>query len=85
MRTGPVRPGDVQGPPRVEALPSLDIDEQGLTKEMRMARMLSEESLNLARTRVAERTNRGRHPALERGHTGAVARTQARASGGCAG
>jgi hypothetical protein len=47
LRTGPVRSGDVQGPPRVEALPSLDVDEQDLTKEMRMARMLSEESLNL--------------------------------------
>lgn len=31
----------------MEALPSLDVDEQELTKEMRMARMLSAESLNL--------------------------------------
>jgi len=43
----PVRPGDAEGPPRVEALPSLDIAEDAMSKEMRMARMLSEESLNL--------------------------------------
>ncbi|MFT3926252.1 MAG: hypothetical protein QM778_27145 [Myxococcales bacterium] len=43
----PVQGGDTQGPPRVEALPSLDVDDTALSKEMRMARMLSEESLNL--------------------------------------
>ena len=31
----------------MEALPSLDVDEQAMSKEMRMARMLSAESLNL--------------------------------------
>jgi hypothetical protein len=45
--TGPVQPGDAHGSPSVEALPSLDVADASLTKEMRMARMLSEESLNL--------------------------------------
>jgi hypothetical protein len=40
--------GDATGKPRVEALPSLDIDASKLTAEMRMARLLSAESLNLA-------------------------------------
>jgi hypothetical protein len=44
---GPLSPGDSQGKPSVEALPSLDVAESSLTREMRMARMLSEESLNL--------------------------------------
>ncbi|MDB4976986.1 MAG: hypothetical protein JWN48_5327 [Myxococcaceae bacterium] len=35
------------GQPRVEALPSLDVDPSALTQEMRMARLLSAESLNL--------------------------------------
>jgi hypothetical protein len=39
--------GDATGQPRVEALPSLDIDQSKLTQEMRMARLLSAESLNL--------------------------------------
>jgi hypothetical protein len=39
--------GDVQGAPRVEALPSLDVSDEGLTAEMRMARLLSAECLNL--------------------------------------
>lgn len=39
--------GDVTGAPRVEALPSLDVDPGELTAEMRMARLLSAESLNL--------------------------------------
>lgn len=41
--------GDVTGPPSIEGLPSLDVSEDKLTREMRMARMLSEESLNLPR------------------------------------
>lgn len=40
--------GDASGEPRVEALPSLDVDQDQLTQEMRMARLLSAESLNLA-------------------------------------
>jgi len=40
--------GDAIGKPRVEALPSLDVDSKELTAEMRMARLLSAESLNLA-------------------------------------
>jgi hypothetical protein len=44
----PMRAGNAQGAPSMEALPSLDVDEQDLTKEMRMARMLSAESLNLS-------------------------------------
>jgi len=40
--------GDVTGKPRVEALPSLDVEATKLTAEMRMARLLSAESLNLA-------------------------------------
>lgn len=39
--------GDMLGKPRVEALPSIDVDSAALTQEMRMARMLSAESLNL--------------------------------------
>jgi hypothetical protein len=39
--------GDATGKPRVEALPSLDVDASKLTQEMRMARLLSAESLNL--------------------------------------
>lgn len=39
--------GDSVGAPRVEALPSLDVAESKLTAEMRMARLLSAESLNL--------------------------------------
>lgn len=42
-----VRAGDGQGPPRVEALPSLDVVDGDLTRQMRAARRLSEESLNL--------------------------------------
>jgi hypothetical protein len=42
------QPGDAAGTPSVEALPSADVSESELTKEMRMARMLSAESLNLA-------------------------------------
>ncbi len=41
------REGDSQGAPRVEALPSLDVSEANLTPEMRMARLLSAECLNL--------------------------------------
>lgn len=41
------QPGDVAGKPSVESLPSSDVSENELTKEMRMARMLSAESLNL--------------------------------------
>lgn len=40
--------GDTTGKPRVEALPSLDVESTKLTAEMRMARLLSAESLNLA-------------------------------------
>ena len=40
--------GDAVGEPRVEALPSLDVESSKLTQEMLMARMLSAESLNLA-------------------------------------
>jgi hypothetical protein len=40
--------GDPIGKPRVEALPSLDVGSEKLTPEMRMARLLSAESLNLA-------------------------------------
>ncbi|MET0287459.1 MAG: hypothetical protein ABW352_23435 [Polyangiales bacterium] len=40
--------GDAQGSPRVESLPSLDVAESTLTAEMRMARLLSAECLNLA-------------------------------------
>lgn len=40
--------GDADGAPSVEALPSLDVEASALTPEMRMARMLSAESLNLA-------------------------------------
>lgn len=39
--------GDAEGSPRVEALPSLDVSESKLTAEMRMARLLSAECLNL--------------------------------------
>jgi hypothetical protein len=39
--------GDATGKPRVEALPSIDIEPSKLTPEMRMARLLSAESLNL--------------------------------------
>jgi hypothetical protein len=39
--------GDAHGSPRVEALPSLDVAESNLTAEMRMARLLSAECLNL--------------------------------------
>jgi hypothetical protein len=39
--------GDARGQPSVEALPSLDVDDSELTAEMRMARMLSAESLSL--------------------------------------
>jgi hypothetical protein len=39
--------GDAIGKPRVEALPSIDIEPSKLTPEMRMARLLSAESLNL--------------------------------------
>lgn len=39
--------GDAEGAPRVEALPSLDVAQDELTPEMRMARMLSAECLNL--------------------------------------
>ena len=40
--------GDAQGLPRLEALPSIDVDPSKLTPEMRMAQMLSAECLNLA-------------------------------------
>ncbi|MDB4987777.1 MAG: hypothetical protein JWN04_2955 [Myxococcaceae bacterium] len=40
--------GDPTGQPRVEALPSLDVDQSALTQEMRMAKLLSAESLNLS-------------------------------------
>jgi hypothetical protein len=49
--------GDTDGPPSIEGLPSLDVEEEKLTREMRMARMLSEESLNLP------------HPVLPQGRT----------------
>lgn len=39
--------GDTRGEPRVEALPSLDVDPGELTAEMRMAKLLSAEALNL--------------------------------------
>jgi hypothetical protein len=39
--------GDAEGAPRVEALPSLDVANEELTQEMRMARLLSAESLGL--------------------------------------
>lgn len=39
--------GDALGAPRVEALPSLDVSADQLTPEMRMAQLLSAESLNL--------------------------------------
>jgi len=39
--------GDPAGAPSVEALPSLDVDQNKLTQEMKMARLLSAESLNL--------------------------------------
>src|SRR3954463_5351331 len=45
---GPVLPGDAEGAPSMEVLPSLDIDEQAMSKQMRMASMLSAESLNLS-------------------------------------
>jgi len=41
------QPGDVTGSPRVEALPSLDVGLDALTAEMRMARLLSAEALDL--------------------------------------
>jgi hypothetical protein len=41
------QPGDIAGKPSVESLPSADVAESELTKEMRMARMLSAECLNL--------------------------------------
>lgn len=41
------QPGDATGQPSVEALPSLDVDAEQLTAEMRMARLLSAEALNL--------------------------------------
>jgi hypothetical protein len=44
--------GDAQGSPRLEALPSLDVDSAKLTPEMRMAQMLSAECLNLAQPAV---------------------------------
>lgn len=47
-RTRTVAMGDISGKPRVEALPSLDVDTSELTAEMRMARLLSEESLGMA-------------------------------------
>jgi hypothetical protein len=50
--------GDTLGAPRVEALPSLDVAEAKLTAEMRMARLLSAECLNLnPPRRPAETTN----------------------------
>jgi hypothetical protein len=39
--------GDADGAPRIEALPSLDVADAKLTPEMRMARLLSAECLNL--------------------------------------
>ncbi len=41
------RAGDSEGPPSLEGLPSSDVPDAGLTREMRTARRLSEESLNL--------------------------------------
>jgi hypothetical protein len=50
--------GDALGAPRVEALPSLDVAESTLTPEMRMARLLSAECLNLdPPTRPVETTS----------------------------
>ena len=44
--------GDAHGSPRLEALPSIDVDSGELTAEMRMAQMLSAECLNLAQPPV---------------------------------
>jgi hypothetical protein len=47
--TKPVKfAGDAHGTPSIEVLPSLDVQDAELTAEMRMARMLSAESLQLS-------------------------------------
>lgn len=45
--TVPAFAGDARGPASVETLPSLDVPDSTLTAEMRMARLLSTESLEL--------------------------------------